>query len=409
MGPILMKRLGAMKRMRLLGCSLSVALLLAGCSSVEQMFDEPIEPSPSTASSSSGVRTLAHISDDGTPQSPPPVSVTQPPDLSRSQRTVQATPTGTFVGKKAVQISGDFSNVQQSIKTHNGQFAQSRTKTQGLAEQYYSTVASINTRLQAGTTPGNPLLGQEWDSAQTKLTEISNKILRLQELRNLVATDATTAGFLLDQVKAAYSLSGAVDEDHRQLAVLEDRINREIVSVERLLTQIDTDVTRQSAYIASERLNMTTLALAIKSGQPYGPNLSNAIPPIAAKTSTKPTSRRVSITRSRGNKSSGVNTASASGGRQPILVIDFESANTAYESSLYAAVSEVVARRPAAGFEVIAVTPGAKPGASPTASRRNSKRVVRSLVNMGVPEARLRESAKTSPAAVAEQVLVYAL
>ncbi len=406
-----MEQSGAQRRLRVLACSLGVALLLAGCSSMEEMFDEPIEPSPATANASDSARTLARISDDGTPQSPPPVAVTNPPDLSRSERTVQMTPTGTFVGKKAVQIGGDFAAVRQSIATHSGQFEQSRTKTRGLAEQYYSTVADINTKLQSGTTPGNPLLAQQWDGAQTTLTEISSNILKLQELRSLVATDATTAGFLLDQVEAAYSLSGAVDEDHQQLAVLEEQINGEIVSVERQLAQIDTEVTRQSAYVASERLNMTTLALAIKSGQPYGPNLSNSLPSGSGQVAAATSSRKASVQASSRNKPSNITAASApaKSGKQPILVIDFDTANTAYESSLYAAVSDVVARRPSAGFEVVGVTPGAKPGASTTTSRRNAKRVVRSLVNMGVPEARLRESTQTNQASTSDQVLVYAL
>lgn len=428
MQPMKTAQSAATRRVTIAACSLGLALLLAACSSMEELvdsmeeiFDAPIESSRSSASSSEEARSLAPISGDGVAEPSPHAAAAAVPDLPPSQRTVPINPTGTFVGKKVVQIGSDFAAVQQSVKTHNDQFAQSQTKSQNLTGQYFSTVASINTRLQVGTTAGNPLLGQQWDDAQAQLTETSGNVLHLQELRSLVASDLTTAQYLQDQIHSAYTLSGAVEEDHRQLAMLEEGITREIVAIERLLAQIDTGIARQSAYVASERLNMTTLALAIKRGEPYdpalasSPSLSNGLPPPAASSTATTSSYQPSAIRTRtptrSNKAAGSKTASAARKphRQPILVIDFGSANSAYESNLYAAVSEVIASRPSARFEVVAVTPGAKPGASPATSRRNAKRVVRSLVNMGMPEARLRESAQTSPSASSEQVLVYAL
>lgn len=401
----------ALGRARMAVCSLGLALLLTACSTMEEMFDEPIDPSPSTASSSDGERGLAPISIDGPAQPPPPGIAAALSELPSDQGTLQITPTGTLVGDKVVQLGGDFAAMQQSVRTHTGQFAQSQTKNLNLTGQYYSTVASINTRLQTGTTAGNPLLGQQWDDAQAKLAETGGNILRLRELRSLAASDAIQARFLQSQVQSAYSLSGAVEEDHRHLAMLEEGIAREIASIEGLLTRIDTDMARQSAYIANERLNMTTLALAIKSGEPYSPNAPNGSPASAPPKAAAKSRRQQPPATVRGNKAARSRTASAERkpDRQPILVIDFSSANTADEASLYAAVSDAIASRPSARFEVVGVTPGAKPGASPSASRRNARRVVRSLVNMGLPQSRLRETAQTRASASSEQVLVYAL
>jgi hypothetical protein len=413
------ERLLAMRQTRKLGYLLGIALLLAGCSSVDELFDEPIEPSPTTAAYNDTARRLARLSDDGTPQAPPPVSVAQPPNFTLSVPATAPKSTGTFVGKKTLEINGDYGNLRQSVQSHAGEFQQSRASNQVLAQQYHSIVAGINTRLQVGTTPGNPILNQQWNAAQAKLSEVGNNVLRLEELRGRVATDATLAGFLLEQVQAAYRLSGAVEEDHAQLRVLEDDINRTSVTIERLISQIDQDVNRQHAYVANQRRNLSTLALGIKNGELYGPNLSsfNSAPAVIT-SSRRPTvransSRRTSLTTvARSSRSSSISskaTNKARKSRKPILAINFNSANVAYESNLYAAVSDVVARNPGAGFEVVAISPGPDAGAATTSARRTAKRVVRSLINMGVPETRLQESARVDGSARSDQVLVYEL
>ena len=54
----------------------------------------------------------------------------------------------------------------------------------------------------------------------------------------------------LDQITATFNVSGAVDEDHRQLSVLEDETNQTIVLIDRLLRDVSDDVQRQTAYAA---------------------------------------------------------------------------------------------------------------------------------------------------------------
>ena len=83
-------------------------------------------------------------------------------------------------------------------------------------------------------------------------------------------------------------LGGAVDEDHQQLAVLEDEVNKTVVSIDRLLNELSEDVSRQTAYVGNERANLTTLSLAIKNGELLGPSLANRAFANAAPLSSSP-------------------------------------------------------------------------------------------------------------------------
>ena len=62
----------------------------------------------------------------------------------------------------------------------------------------------------------------------------------------------------------AVAVSGAVDEDHRQLAILEDEVSRTDVLVARLLKEVSEDVRRQTNYVATERANLNTVSAAIR-------------------------------------------------------------------------------------------------------------------------------------------------
>ena len=65
------------------------------------------------------------------------------------------------------------------------------------------------------------MLTNEWNQAQQQLGTVNADIGRMNNLANRVSADAAMSSYLLEATRAAYGLSGAIDEDHRQLAVLE--------------------------------------------------------------------------------------------------------------------------------------------------------------------------------------------
>ena len=106
------------------------------------------------------------------------------------------------------------------------------------SQQYHGTIAAVNARLQVGTTPGNPILVQQFKSAQADLDRIANEINKMNNLVAAVANNSTLSAYMAEAARAAFSVSGAVDEDHRQLAILEDEVNRTAVLIDRLLKEL---------------------------------------------------------------------------------------------------------------------------------------------------------------------------
>jgi len=300
-------------------------------------------------------------------------------------------PTGTYVGQKVISLRGDLQRLQGNINQHNQQLQAARTQMASDAAAYYNLVAAINSHLQVGTTPGNPQLLAQWNQAQAALDRLSADIAQLNSISNEAASDSALAAYVLESVRAAYSLQGAVDEDHRQLNILENDANRTVVLIDRLLNDLSGDISRQTAYVAGERRNLTTLSLAIKNGELYGQSLANSAFSTAAPqqlASTRPVA-----------------------GGQPLMVIRFDRPNVSYDQALYSAVSQALQRRPSATFSVVAVAPsGGSAGQVALNSdnaKRNAESVVRSLTQMGLPADRISISATTSVTARSSEVQVY--
>jgi hypothetical protein len=303
--------------------------------------------------------------------------------------------TGTFVGKKVKELRSELTRLQVSISQHNGSLQQLRARIVQDSQRYHGTVAVINTRLQVGTTPGNPILVQQFNSAGTDLEKISTNTAELNRLATAVSSDSTMSAFLSESTRAAFSVSGAVDEDHKQLAILEDEVNRTVVLIERLLKELAEDIRRQTNYVATERSNLNLLSAGIKGGEIYGASLANQAIIAAAGNSVFRGPARAKDT----------------SGRRPLVVIRFDRPDIPYQQALYAAVSRVLERRPDAVFDLVAVAPNAGGPArialNSNKAQRFAEGVLRSLIDMGLPPSRVAMSGKTSGQSKTNEVHLY--
>jgi hypothetical protein len=329
---------------------------------------------------------------------PPPLALGNtnfvPPQVTPGQST------GTFVGQKVGEIRSELQRLQVGIRNQNAQLQTVRAQTVRNSMNYHGAIAGINARLQVGTTPGNPALVNQWNAAQALLAAIDNDVAQLNSLSNHVAGTSTLSSYVLETTRAAYGLTGAVDEDHRQLAILEDEVNRTVVLIDRLLNELSEDVNRQTVYLGNERANLTTLSLAIKNGELLGGSLGNRAFASATPMVSRPTSATPFLS------SGGANST-----RRPLVVIRFDRPNVAYEQALYTAVSRALERRPSAAFDLVAVAPergsAAQVAVASNISKRNAESVLRSLSDMGLPLQRVRLSAMTSSAAATNEVHIY--
>jgi len=297
--------------------------------------------------------------------------------------------TGTAVNKKVQELRGELGNIETKIVSNAQQLSSLRDAAAQEAAAYHESKAHITTRLQMGTTKGNPELVGEWNQAQSALDQLTGNINSLNAVGTDVANDASRAHYVLDTIQAAFNVSGAVDEDHRQLSVLQDETNQTIVVIDTLLTQISEDVQRQTAYVANERANLTTLASAIKNGELYGGELGGV------------------MLASNGAASSYAN----AGGGTPLVTIRFDRPGVEYQQILYTALAQALQARPGAGFDVVAVSPTRGSAAAvqlaQTAAERHAQDVFRSMTDMGVPATRLQVSSATDPNASSSEVRVY--
>jgi predicted RecA/RadA family phage recombinase len=324
-------------------------------------------------------------------QNPPPLGTTnfQPVSVTPGQAT------GTYVGKKVIDLRQELKRLQQSISNNNGLLQSLRGKIVANSQRYHGTIAAVNARLQVGTTPGNPILVQQFNSAQADLDRIAADITEMNALANRVSNNSTMSSFLSESARASFTVSGAVDEDHRQLAILEDEVNRTDVLISRLLKEVSSDVRRQTNYVATERANLNLVSAAIRSGEIFGGSLVNkALASATAGRSGNIAARPMSTA-----------------GKRPLVVIRFDRAKVPYQQALYNAVSRVLEGSPSAVFDLVAVAPTAggtaKMALNSNKARRHAEEVLRALIEMGLPPARVAVSAKTLSAAKTNEVHVY--
>ena len=310
----------------------------------------------------------------------------EPPTVSNMK------PTGTVVGKKVESLRGDLLRLQGDLSSENDSLQTLRVSARQFAGNYHSLKAAMNARLQVGTTPGNPELVAQWNQAQSELQQVGASIAALNTLASQVSGTASLAAFLLESTSTTFELRGAVEEDHRQLAVLEDEVNKTVVVIDRLLNELTDDIARTQNYFANERLNLTAMQVAIDNGEYIGGSLANRSYGVPAPAPAG-------------------GAASQVGQRKPLAVIRFDRPDVQYEQALFTVVGSALERRPNAAFDIVAVTPSigdaAEGALNTTRSRRNAEGGLRTLTSMGLPADRMTLSATNSAQAQGSEVHVY--
>jgi len=373
-----------MKTNRTWSAFAGVALLLAGCG----FYDNALIPSLTGDSPSGGDRVVIPASAaEANPLPTLGASNFQPEGVTAGQ------PTGTEVGRRVDRLRDDLGRMQLSVSNDNSELQNLRAQTIADARAYQELTASIRAPLQVGTTPGNPNLVAGWNQAQVTLDRIANSVGQMVALSSKVANDSALSAFILESVRATYGLTGAVDEDHRQLAVLEDEVNRTVVLIDRLLNELNVDIARQTNYVSRERSDLTVLSVAVKNGELLGTSLANR----AFGTAAAP----------RGSAGTVGNLAN----RRPLVVIRFDRPNVPYQEPLFTAVSEALNRRPNSVFDVVSIVPQrgtpAQIALNANQARRNAEQVVQNLSQMGLPSDRLSLNSTSSGAVANNEVHIY--
>lgn len=322
-------------------------------------------------------------------------------------------PTTTIVAKKVDELKSDLSDLQSRVGNLSSQLKSMQDRSKAMSAEYNASVATINTQLQSGTTPGNPRLVEKLSVAQGNLDRLSQNVADLNAMAVEAANAASMGSFLLEACRSAYGLSGAVEEDHVELSRVEDQVNTTIVTVDRVLNQVNDDITRTAAYLSAERSNLRTLSLAVTNGDYYGRSLAGR-PFSSAGPSTL--MQPASMTSSSGSTLSAMPSpapvqAMPLGQARPLVKIKFDQPNVDYEQAVYMAVSEAMQKYPDSRLELIAVNPSvgnaAQVAIESTRARRNAEMVLRSLSQMGVDVGKIDLSTQASAEAKSNEVHIF--
>lgn len=307
----------------------------------------------------------------------------------------------TMVSRKIGSIHQELGELQSDLALLSERLLTLQKVNQDRAATYYADTATISTQLQSGTTPGNPRLLQKLANAQDSLDKLAKNVNDFNDLAIEITKSGSVASFLLEGTRAAYGLTGAVEEDHVQLAQLEDSVNNTVIIIDRLQNNINDDITRASAYLTTERNNLRTMSLAVADGDLFGKALSNR--PF---TSSAKQTETVAMAKT----ADPAQPPSVSNPR-PLVKIRFDKTDVNYEQPVYMALDEAMEKYPTSRFELVAVHPSkgnsAQVAIESTKSRRNAEKVLRSMTQMGVPMDKLDISYSSSDTVTDNEVHIY--
>ncbi len=379
--------------------SLALVFSCYSCTGVQEyvfpsLSDEEVAAPPALEDVPTAVE---DINQQANAQEIPPSQYAPPPTMTPPQLVNDTGPTGTFVGGKINQFRADLTSIQNAISSHNNDFLRFKDLVDEQTSVYQGLSSAIRSRLQIGTTPGNPILVGQWNDAQRALEDIQNNVNNLQIVNNRVTADAALIGHLKNAIDSSFFISGAIDEDHNQLKVLKDDVQRTSVLYDRLMTELEDKISREIQILNDERQYMKQLAEDVEVGK-FGSKVS-APPTQSGKgdvqstdSSETPTPQQIKV--------APINYDNA------ILVIKFDDSNFDYSTALFESISGALEQMPSAGFEVVAVSPAGGSSYADQARSRASE-VFSKIVEMGVPTERLSIASSTSSSAQAEEVHIY--
>ena len=331
---------------------------------------------------------------DPSAQEIPPSQYAQPP-VAQPQVAYDTGPTGTFVGGKINQFRADLTSIQNAISSHNNDFLRFKDLVDEQTSVYQGLSSAIRSRLQIGTTPGNPILVGQWNDAQRALEDIQNNVNNLQIVNNRVTADAALISHLKNAIDSSFFISGAIDEDHNQLKVLNDDVQRTSVLYSRLMDELEEKIAREIQILNDERQYMKRLSEDVEVGK-FGGRVSS------------PPTRSQSVQSQSNEKGSEINTIKIAplNYDTAILVIKFDDTDFDYSTALFESISNALEQTPSASFEVVAVSPTGGASFADKARQRASE-VFNKIIEMGVPSERLSLTSSNSTTAQAEEVHIY--
>jgi len=301
--------------------------------------------------------------------------------------------TGTIVGQKVLAYRSELTELQTSIKANNSELQKVRASVINNAIDYHNTTAAMEAKLQVGTTPGNPIMYQMLQKTQGNVVVMDENANTLNKIYNQAVSDMSVVKNLQDSIRATYSVSGAIDEDHAQLRTLENETSQTAILINSLISEVGSDYSRQIEYTNTARTYLSSLDRAIKVGS-YG--VSNA--PLPSENSY--TAPQMSANGKPGSVSNNVN-------GKPLFVAKFNKSNVNYKDSLQRTIKAAQSKNGGFRYDVVAVSPVNASADVRSLAQNQAVNVFEEITKAGVSPDKIDLLSKTSERATGAEVQVF--
>ncbi|HXR85639.1 MAG TPA: hypothetical protein VN728_01655, partial [Stellaceae bacterium] len=183
-----------MRRPRSPYLALVAALALSGCSYGDTVLDWATGTPAATNTGTPKANAAANPQPAATPSAPAP-------QAAANGAASAPVPAGaTLFGQKLPALRADVTQFEGNVARGQTDFTATRQSLGNNANSYASIVAGINSRLQAGTTEGNPELVGQWNQAQALLDQMNGGVSRLFSISNEAANDSSLGKYVLGEL-----------------------------------------------------------------------------------------------------------------------------------------------------------------------------------------------------------------
>lgn len=312
---------------------------------------------------------------------------------TNSSNVVNGSYTGTFVGQRVAAFRQELKQLNQAQKSNQKELDKISSNISKNANLYQKTISSVQNKLQAGTTPGNPNMYAMLQQAQGNVQNMFANANALENLSTKTATTLTSVNYLENSISAAFGISGAVDEDHKQLRELQS----EAMALAQKATTLNENVSsaanfqQQNAVQSSQEIN--ALHDSVKTG---GNSVSFSRPaPRRDMKFNKPFAANPGFTP---RPAPAMHTNG-----MPLMSIRFNYSDINYQEGLKTAVRSALQRKHNAVFDIV----GVSNNADASSAKNHALRVMNEVISFGASDNNVNLSSRTNESASVPEVLLF--
>lgn len=267
------------------------------------------------------------------------------------------------------------------------------------AKAYLDIVGDIRAKLQVGTTPGNPQLLAQLNSARVALDALGSRVIHLRELNNSIDRDLSQSTFLKQLGRNAQFIQGSAEADLERIQGDLLRLDRTTRSMETMRDSANRLVERQQGLEQIHRNELNLINQIIYRGvnaesfsfrpDELAPNISS--PALNAPVETSMATPALQVSSLADNPH-----VQPAAGHNALLSLTLDGKKSGFEETLYSAIEKAHTANADVTFTLKGLYPTGRTKADTKKHQQQAKKdtdtLLAAMVDMGVPASRVTVS-----------------